>query len=208
MGGNLTIVDMFFNRNSDFDRLSPPTFYTTRLHLRTLQPDDKAFLVELDCSADVMKFIHSGPLRPEEAVKYAEAEIELSQYRWHLGRWIVELRESGTRLGWVELSKFRGVFDLEEEWHGDDINLGFEFGKAYWGQGYASESARAVLAHAFGTLKLRRVVAYAHKDNDRSTRLLERLGFRQYGLTRREDMEGAECRLFALSATEWGQEQS
>ena len=185
------------------DRPALPSFDTARLRLRNLKPDDREFLVELDCSPEVMEFIHSGPLRRDEAVKYAEAEIELARYRWHLGRWIVELRKSKTKLGWVELSKFRGVFDENQEWKGDDINLGFQFSKAHWGQGFARESARAALAHAFGTLELSRVVAYAHKENARSARLLERLGFKQHGLRKREDMNGVECRMFALAANDW-----
>ncbi len=136
-----------------------------------------------------------GPLARNKAPKYAEAEIELAAYRRHFHRWMVALREAkGETLGWVELAKFRGVFDPDEEYMGDDINLGFQFAKAYWGHGYAAEAARAVLAYAFGTLNLHRVVAYAHKDNARSVRLLEKLGFQQRALRPREDMDGRECR--------------
>jgi RimJ/RimL family protein N-acetyltransferase len=197
---------MFFVRKSEVEKPVPLTFQTARLFIRTLRPDDQEFLADLDCDPEIMQFIHSGPLQRNEALKYAEAEIGLSQYRRHLGRWIVELREAGTKLGWIELSKFEGEFDEGEEWRGDDINLGFEFAKAHWGQGFAHEAARAVLTHAFGTLHLGRVVAYAHEDNFRSARLLQRLGFKQHYLRRREDTDGKQCRLFALAAADWKQE--
>ena len=188
------------------DRPAPPTFETPRLLLRTLQPDDQEFLADLDCDPDVMEFVHSGPLPRNEALKYAAAEIELARYRWHLGKFIVELREGGARIGWVELSIFDGVFDPDEKWMGDDVNLGFEFSKDHWGRGFASEAARAVLAHAFDTIHLDRVVAYTHKDNVRSARLLERLGFQQRRMRRRKDMDGQECRLFSLAAPDWERE--
>jgi RimJ/RimL family protein N-acetyltransferase len=194
---------VFFVRKSEGDRAAALTFQTARLLIRTLRPADQEFLADLDCDPEIMEFVHSGPLPRNEALKYAEAEIGLSQYRRHLGRWIVELREEGTKLGWIELSKFEGEFDEDAEWRGDDINLGFQFGKAYWGQGFASEAAHAVLTHAFGTLHLERVVAYAHEDNFRSARLLERLGFKQHYLRRREDVDRKQCRLFALAAPDW-----
>ena len=191
------------SRNSDHVRPPRPTFETRRLRLRTVQPGDEEFLAALDSDLDVMRYIHSGPFSQKAAMQWAKDQVEMARFRWHFHKWIVELREDHTKVGWVELSKFRGVFDPDEKWMGDDINLGYQFDKAYWAQGFASEAARAVLAHAFDELQLDRVVAYTHKDNVRSARLLERLGFQQRALRRRKDMDGQECRLFALTAEAW-----
>ncbi len=55
--------------------------------------------------------------------------------------------------------------------------IGFSLNPAYWGQGYATEAARAVLAHAFDTLALDTVFC-AHFDfNLGSRRVCEKLGF-------------------------------
>jgi RimJ/RimL family protein N-acetyltransferase len=191
--------------NADFDDLRPvpPTLVTPRLRLRTLQPGDEEFLAALDASADVMQYIHGGPLSPKAAMTYAKTQIELADLRWHLHKWIVELRENNGKIGWVELSKFRGVFDPNEKSRSDDVNLGYEFDKAHWGQGFASEAARAVLDHAFAELELERVVAFARKDNVRSTRVLEKLGFRQGPARRYRDEGGHVCQLFALSSDAW-----
>ena len=78
----------------------------------------------------------------------------------------------------------------------DDIDIGFAFLPAYWGQGYAREAATATLAHARGDLGLRRVVAITSVDNDASIGLLGRLGFVFERMTRLG--EGDEVRLFAL----------
>jgi RimJ/RimL family protein N-acetyltransferase len=53
-----------------------------------------------------------------------------------------------------------------------------------WGQGYAPEAARAVLALAFEQLKVHRVVAYCNALNIQSYRVMEKLGMRRDGWLR------------------------
>jgi [ribosomal protein S5]-alanine N-acetyltransferase len=59
-----------------------------------------------------------------------------------------------------------------------DPDIGFSFFPDYWSQGYALESAQAVMRHARRTLGLGRILAITTKDNEPSMRLLGRLGFR------------------------------
>ncbi len=59
-----------------------------------------------------------------------------------------------------------------------DTEIGYAIGKAYWGRGYASEAAQAVIDYAFRTLHIPRIVTPADADNAPSQRLLKRLGFR------------------------------
>ncbi len=47
--------------------------------------------------------------------------------------------------------------------------------------GYAAESCKEILRHLFETVGARRVIAQCNDDNDRSIRLLEKLGFRKEG---------------------------
>jgi RimJ/RimL family protein N-acetyltransferase len=178
-------------------------FETPRLRLRVIQPGDEEFLAGLDSDPVVMQYIHSGALSPKEAMQWAEAQIEMAPHRWHLRKWIVELRDSGTKVGWMELAKFRGVFDPAENNLSDDVSLGFELARAYWNQGFAAEAAWPVLGYAFCTLDLKRVVAFVHPDNMRSARVLEKLGFRQHATGRHQDEGGNECRLYALLADGW-----
>jgi RimJ/RimL family protein N-acetyltransferase len=74
-----------------------------------------------------------------------------------------------------------------------DPDLGFSFLPEYWSQGYALESAQAVMRHAREALGLGRVVAITTRDNGRSIRLLEKLGFR---FERMIGIGGEELRLF------------
>jgi len=60
-------------------------------------------------------------------------------------------------------------------------DLGFALLADFVGQGYASEAARAVMEHARTTLGIERLYAIVKPGNQRSVRLLERLGFRREG---------------------------
>jgi RimJ/RimL family protein N-acetyltransferase len=63
--------------------------------------------------------------------------------------------------------------------------LGYWYGKSYWGQGYASEAARTVARHAFEDLDATMLTAGWFVDNPASGRVLEKLGFVAAGTMQR-----------------------
>lgn len=65
--------------------------------------------------------------------------------------------------------------------NGQTLETGFHFRPEYWGMGYASEAARAVMAHAFMKLNAGALFAGHHPENLASRRLLLRLGFEYTG---------------------------
>jgi ribosomal-protein-alanine N-acetyltransferase len=56
------------------------------------------------------------------------------------------------------------------------VEIGWRIARAHWGCGYATEAARAALAHAFGPLGLDEVVSFTAVGNARSRRVMEKLG--------------------------------
>ena len=91
----------------------------------------------------------------------------------------------------------------DNDWEAD---IGYELSPQYWGRGYATEAACAIVNFGFGELGLQRISSWCIADNVASTRVLERLGFRQEGrLTRNEYFKGRwwDTLLFALLAEEW-----
>jgi ribosomal-protein-alanine N-acetyltransferase len=175
-------------------RAAFPEFETPRLRLRRLRPGDEEFLASLDSDPSVMKHIHQGALSQEEALRYAQMQVEMAAFHWHWGKWLVESREGAAVLGWVELGKLRGP-------DRDDLQVGYEFAPAHWGRGYATEAVRALLEYAFGTLELDRVAAIARPENVASLRVLDKLGFRQVG--RRRDDALVWCNEYRLTSREW-----
>ena len=76
----------------------------------------------------------------------------------------------------------------------------------YWGAGYATEAARALVNFGFQDLGLSRISSWCVAANAASARVLERLGFRQEGrLRRNECFKGRwwDTLLFALLRDEW-----
>jgi RimJ/RimL family protein N-acetyltransferase len=85
-------------------------------------------------------------------------------------------------------------------------DIGYVLNRKYWGHGYMTESACAILEVAFKQLKLHRVWATCDTRNRSSYRVMERLGMRREGLFVKDAMEKGEWRdtyLYAILAEEW-----
>ncbi|MDE1182444.1 GNAT family N-acetyltransferase [Paraburkholderia sp.] len=66
----------------------------------------------------------------------------------------------------------------------DACHLGFSISKRFEGRGFAREGLRTAINHVFGVMNLHRVMANYRPENQRSARLLERLGFEKEGVAR------------------------
>lgn len=89
-----------------------------------------------------------------------------------LGWWAVERREGGRLLGNAVLRP--APYD-------DTAELGYHLLHEAWGHGYATEAARALVRHGFGTLALPVISAVVHVDNGASHPVAERAGLRVTG---------------------------
>jgi RimJ/RimL family protein N-acetyltransferase len=89
----------------------------------------------------------------------------------------------------------------------DTHEVGWAIGRAYQGRGYATEAARALLAHAFETLRCHRVVATCQPENVASWRVMDKLGMRREAHFRqvlpRESSEWWDEYFYALLAEEY-----
>ncbi|HET9638651.1 MAG TPA: GNAT family N-acetyltransferase [Allosphingosinicella sp.] len=90
-----------------------------------------------------------------------------------------------------------------------EMEFGYWIARAHWGQGYATEAGRAVLAAARHSLRLRRLDAGHFLDNPASGRVLEKLGFKPTGRIAPYYSAGrgeaAPCRLFELELDQEGE---
>ncbi len=94
----------------------------------------------------------------------------------------------------------------ENEWEAD---IGYELSPEYWGRGYATEAARAVVAFGFADLGLHRVSSWCIADNLASAHVLEKVGMRQEGrLRENEHFKGRrwDTLLYGLLKHEWLQQ--
>jgi RimJ/RimL family protein N-acetyltransferase len=143
---------------------------TERLVLRQLSTDDAEFILELLNQPSFLRYIGDKEVRNNaDAVRYIQTGPIASYERFGFGLYLVELKETGVPLGICGLLKRDSL---------PDVDVGFAFLPSYWSQGYAFESASAVMNYGREVLGLRRIVAITSPDNDASIRLLEKIGLR------------------------------
>lgn len=142
---------------------------TERLRLRWLEAGDSAFILELVNEPSWIEFIgDKGVKTPQDAIRYIENGPVAMYRRVGFGLYMVELKDGREPIGICGLIKRDGL---------NDVDLGFAFLPRFWRNGYAFESASAVMMHGRSALGLRRIVAILSRDNYRSSKLLGRLGF-------------------------------
>ena len=157
------------------------TIETGRLVLREMNADDAAFVHQLLNEPSFIRYIGDRGVRTLDDARRYIAEGPVAGFERHgYGLMCVLRKEDGIQIGMC------GVLRRDSL---PDPDLGFSFLPAYWSQGYALESAQAVMRHARGTLGLGRILAITTTDNEPSMRLLDRLGFRPEGLVTQGDEE-------------------
>jgi ribosomal-protein-alanine N-acetyltransferase len=168
-----------------------------RLTLRYARPDDAPALYELGRDPEVSRYFSWGPY------------TELQQAADFIQR-TRDQREAGERLEFViadEHDEPIGITGLSEFSQRDRrAVVGTWLGRQHWGTGANEESKALVLALGFRTLGLQRISAYAHPENDRSLRALERLGFTQEGTLvawHLHDGERRDVRILRLLLEDW-----
>jgi ribosomal-protein-alanine N-acetyltransferase len=142
---------------------------TERLIIRTWMPGDAPRAEKMFADADVMRYIGAGGTWPPERTRELIGVMIERYERSGIGIWPVVLKEGNVLIGECGLQPLPGS---------DDIEVAYLFDKPYWGNGYAFESASAVLEWGFSQQKLQRIVAVISPENARSIALINRLGMR------------------------------
>ena len=154
-----------------------PKIVTERLVLRPLTAADAPDVARLAGRREIADTTISipHPLSEEQARDWIAARTG----RQNAGKetaFAVTLKDTGRLIGTVGLREIN-----REHSHAE---LGLWIGVDWWGQGYATEAARAVIGSGFEQLKLNRVYAHHMVRNPASGRVLERIGMKPEGLLR------------------------
>ncbi|WP_226683027.1 GNAT family N-acetyltransferase [Sutcliffiella horikoshii] len=81
-----------------------------------------------------------------------------------------------------------GIINIKQTLAFKRGELGYWIGRPYWGKGYGTEAARAMVAYGFDTLRLNKVFAGAFVDNPGSWRIMEKVGLKHEGTWRQHAM--------------------
>jgi RimJ/RimL family protein N-acetyltransferase len=164
---------------------------TASLLLDPLAREDFAWLFAVYADPVVMRYIGTGPRTEQVARTNLESFLAEGERR-KFGYWVLRDRGSRERLGGAMLMVRR---------EGSPVEIGFLLAQAAWGRGLATEAARALIAHALGTLRIPLIEAFVDVDNAPSSAVLRKAGMRDEGLT--AGPYGGTDRKFALTRAEW-----
>ena len=145
---------------------------TPRVRLRLWKPSDLAPFAAMNADPRVMEFYPDLLTREESDAMAGRIQTSFSKHGF--GLWAVEIPGAVDFAGFVGLSvpRFEAAFT-------PCVEIGWRLSTEFWGRGYASEAARAVLAYGFGTLGLREIVSFTATRNTRSRAVMERIGMRR-----------------------------
>lgn len=138
---------------------------TNRLILRTFKATDWQDFYEYFSDEKILKFEPFKPFTEEEC---KEEVIHRSTNSDFIA---VCLKDTGKLIGNLYFAK--GDFMTWE--------VGYVFNSKFYGQGYATESVKAIMDYAFSTLGARRIIAMCDPKNTPSWKLLERIHMRREG---------------------------
>jgi [ribosomal protein S5]-alanine N-acetyltransferase len=161
---------------------------TARLLLRPMVAEDVEPLLGVFADPRVMAAFESEPFDRAAMERWVRRNLE-HQARHGYGLFTVVLRESGLVVGDCGLEQMDVDGRAEAE-------LGYDVRSDHWGRGLATEAARAVRDHAFGTLGMARLVSLVRTGNEASRRVAEKLGMAP---EREIDRDGRAYWVYALS---------
>ena len=182
----------------DRDR-ADPRLETERLILRSLRMEDADFIFREWGSPAVTHYMRDEePLRSreeaEEWLRPLQTPEEMPTFKW----WGIESKRDKELIGTCGFCRW----NKQHHW----AEMGYDLWPDYWGQGLMPEALRVLLRYGFEVMELNRVEATTHTENQRSMRVLEKLGFQREGVLReyycRERMYNDQV-LFSLLRREW-----
>jgi RimJ/RimL family protein N-acetyltransferase len=137
--------------------------------LRQWREADLEPFAALNADPEVMRHF-PAPLTHEQSDAFVERErLLIAERGW--GLWAVELVQRAAFIGFVGLAEPR--FDAHFT---PAVEVGWRLAREHWGHGYATEAARAAVEFGFDELGLDEIVSFTTVSNDRSRKVMERLG--------------------------------
>lgn len=146
---------------------------TDRLVLRNWIDSDRDLFREIFSDPKVMEFFpyRRSHREADEIMERVRGLIE----RDGIGFFAMALKDTDEPIGFCGMSPT----SLEPALPKDTIEIGWRLATRFWGNGYVTEAARALLDFGFSTMGYGEIVSFAVAGNRRSTAVMERIGMRR-----------------------------
>ena len=146
---------------------------TGRLLLRRWRAEDIDPFAAICSDPEVMRYIGCGSTRTRDQSAAAIRAYETDWEEKNYGLFAVELLDSNHLIGFTGLAEPTFLPEIMPV-----VEVGWRFARQSWGNGYATEAARAVLDFGLVTLRIPEIVSIYQAENRASHRIVEKLGMR------------------------------
>lgn len=145
------------------------TVKTKRLILRPWQEADLEPFAKLNADPRIMEYSPSVLSHKESNDLARRIIAKLKEQGW--GLWAASVPGIADFIGFIGLAipSFKAHFTPA-------VEVGWRLAFDFWGNGYATEGAKAALAYGFETLQLPEIVSFTAEQNMRSRRIMEKIG--------------------------------
>jgi RimJ/RimL family protein N-acetyltransferase len=170
---------------------------TERLILREFRVSDFDAVHEYASDPEVVRYMPFGPNILKQTQDFLDRAINRQKEKTRIDYELaVILKETNKLIGGCRINKVSEI----------QAHIGYIYNKNYWGYGYATETAKALVAFGFNDLGVHRIYATCDPDNIASQRVLEKAGLILEGRLREDMMIHGEYRdslIFGLLDNEW-----
>lgn len=144
------------------------TIETQRLILRTMRSSDNDDLMLIFGDPILMESFSAPPFSSEQMAGWIQRNLDHQEQHGY-GLFSVILKSENSLIGNCGLEHM--------EYSGNpEVELGYDFRRGYWRQGFATEAAAAVRDFAFNELKLPRLISLIRVGNEASRRVSQKIG--------------------------------
>lgn len=159
---------------------------TDRLTLRQLSTDDQQHIFDLRSDTEINKYLNRAPCETiEDAIIFINKIND--QIQKNSIYWVITLTKTNEFVGTICL------FDLSNK--RNSCEIGYELMQEQQGKGIMKEALQEVINYAFRILQFKKILAFTHIKNGRSTKLLKKFNFVQSLET---DTENPDLIIFTL----------
>ena len=147
---------------------------TPRLQLRLWKEDDISALIQMNQDKEVMKYF-LDTLNEEQSISFYH-RVQAHFKENGFGLFVVEDQLNKDFLGYTGFM----IANFESEFT-PCVEIGWRFNKKYWGNGFATEAAKACLEYGFTQLGFDKVYSFTSTLNKKSEAVMQRIGMRKIG---------------------------
>jgi [ribosomal protein S5]-alanine N-acetyltransferase len=146
---------------------------TSRTLLREITMEDTDPFFEMDSDPEVHRFLGTQPIKNKDQIADMIKYIRQQYIDNGIGRWAIVDKSTNQFIGWTGLKLVKDIMNNQTNYY----DLGYRLIRKYWGQGFATETARASLSYGFDKLNLNEIIATVHCENAASNTVVGKLGF-------------------------------